>query len=135
MDKKRLPFALYRVLAYVTGIFLLLLTFVALPAKYLIGETARFSLWAAPAGTEQWFGQDSFLMALIAIPHGYVYMLYVLVVLWLAVGRRWSAGRTLGVVLAGTIPVAGLVVEHRLSRAEAASVQGGQGQQPQPTER
>ncbi|MDA8369702.1 MAG: DUF3817 domain-containing protein [Nocardiopsaceae bacterium] len=134
MEKKRLPFVLYRVLAYVTGIFLILLTFAAMPAKYLVGETARFSLVGAPAGMENLFGDDSVLMALIAIPHGYIYMFYVLVVLWLAIDRRWGVGRTVGVALAGTIPFVGLVLEHRMATAEkaatataAAAAQPGQG--------
>ncbi|GAA1782031.1 DUF3817 domain-containing protein [Streptomonospora arabica] len=124
MEKKRLSFVLYRVLAYVTGVLLLLLTFVAMPAKYLIGETARFSLAAAPAGAESLFGDESVLMPLVAIPHGYVYMAYVLVVLWLALDRRWSAPRTVGVALAGTIPFAGLIIEHRLAAAEKAGSGG-----------
>ncbi|RNL84333.1 DUF3817 domain-containing protein [Halostreptopolyspora alba] len=121
MEKKRLAFTLYRVLAYVAGVFLLLLTFVAMPAKYLVSQTARFSLVPAPAGTERLFGEDSVLMMLVAIPHGYVYMAYVLVVIWVALERRWGAGRTLGVAIAGTIPFVGLVVEHRLAKAEKAA--------------
>jgi integral membrane protein len=121
VEKKRLPFTLYRVLAYVTGVFLLVLTFVAMPAKYLIGETARFSLMAAPAGMERWFGDDSALMAPVAIPHGYIYMAYVLVVLWLAMDRRWGAGRTVLVAAAGTLPFVGLILEHRLTREERAA--------------
>nr|WP_218902683.1 DUF3817 domain-containing protein [Streptomonospora nanhaiensis] len=122
-----MPFLLYRILAYVTGVFLILLTFVSMPAKYLIGETARFSLVSAPAGMETFFGDDSVLMPIVAIPHGYIYMAYVLVVLWLALGRRWSAGRTVGVALAGTIPFVGLVIEHRLATAEKAGRAGAAG--------
>jgi len=120
VDKRRVSFALYRVLAYVTGVFLLGLTFVAMPAKYLVGETARFSLTAAPQGWEQWFGPESPLMLFIAMPHGYIYMVYVFAVLWVALDRRWSAARTLGVALAGTVPVVGFVVEHRVVRSEQA---------------
>ncbi|WP_159944766.1 MULTISPECIES: DUF3817 domain-containing protein [unclassified Nocardiopsis] len=120
MDKRRVSFALYRVLAYVTGIFLLGLTFVAMPAKYLVGETARFSLVGAPRGLEHWFGPESPLMLFIAMPHGYIYMAYVFVVLWVALDRRWSAARTLGVALAGTVPVVGFVVEHRIVESERA---------------
>jgi integral membrane protein len=131
VDKRRVSFALYRVLAYVTGIFLVGLTFVAMPAKYLVGETARFSLVAAPQGLEQWFGPESPLMLYIAMPHGYIYMAYVFVVLWVALDRRWSAARTLGVALAGTIPVLGFVVEHRIVRSEQAEDRGtGRAQEP-----
>lgn len=118
MDNTRAPFLLYRVLAYVTGVLLILLAFVAMPAKYLIGADARFSLVDAPAGMEAWFGVDTPLVLPIAMPHGWIYMAYVLVVLWLALGRRWGAGKTLGVIVAGTIPFAGLVVEHRLAKKE-----------------
>lgn len=131
MDKRRVSFALYRVLAYVTGVFLLGLTFVAMPAKYLVGETARFSLVAAPQGLEHWFGPESPLMLYIAMPHGYIYMAYVFVVLWVALDRRWSASRTLGVALAGTIPVLGFVVEHRVVRSEQAKDrEAGRAQEP-----
>lgn len=131
MDKRRVSFALYRVLAYVTGIFLLGLTFVAMPAKYLVGETAWFSLVAAPQGLEHWFGPESPLMLYIAMPHGYIYMAYVFVVLWVALDRRWGAGRTLGVALAGTIPVLGFVVEHRIVRSEQAEDrEAGRSQEP-----
>ncbi|GAB3206557.1 DUF3817 domain-containing protein [Marinactinospora thermotolerans] len=102
MEKKRLPLTLYRVLAYVTGVWLLLLTFVAMPVKYLYDE-------------------DTWLMPAIAIPHGYIYMVYVLVVLWLAMDRKWPALRTVGVMLAGTIPVLGFFVEHRIVRQEKAA--------------
>ncbi|WP_106581877.1 DUF3817 domain-containing protein [Murinocardiopsis flavida] len=118
MQNKRLPLSLYRVLAYVTGVWLLLLMFVAMPAKYLVGDDAMFSVVAAPAGAEHWFGPESPLMLYIAVPHGYIYMAYVLVVLWLAIGRRWSAGRTVGVALAGTIPLLGFFVERKVARRE-----------------
>ena len=137
VDKRRVSFALYRLLAYVTGVFLIGLTFLAMPAKYLVGETSLFALAPAPEGWEHWFGPESPLMLYIAMPHGYIYMLYVLVVLWVALDRRWGAGRTLGVVLAGTIPILGFVVEHRVSKSEsakdrAASAQDGS-QEPAPT--
>lgn len=138
MDKRRVSFALYRVLAYITGVFLLGLTFVAMPAKYLVGETSMFALVGAPEGWEHWFGPESPLMLYVAMPHGYVYMAYVLVVLWVSLGRRWSAGRTLGVVLAGTVPILGFVVEHRVVKAERAKDLAteravGETQEPAPT--
>ncbi|MFB8765506.1 DUF3817 domain-containing protein [Nocardiopsis alba] len=129
-----MSFTLYRVLAYVTGVFLLGLTFLAMPAKYLIGENSMFALAPAPQGAEHWFGPESPLMLFIAMPHGYIYMLYVLVVLWVALDRRWGAGRTLGVVLAGTIPILGFVVEHRVVKSEqakeAAALAGAQESAP-----
>ncbi|WP_017623706.1 DUF3817 domain-containing protein [Nocardiopsis chromatogenes] len=128
MDSKSLPFTLYRVLSYVTGIALILLAFVAMPAKYMVGETSALALVPAPAGMEHLFGPESVLMLFIAIPHGYIYMAYVLVVIWLALGRRWGAGKTVGVALAGTVPFVGMVVEHRLAKAEKAKMRAQSGE-------
>lgn len=125
-----MSFALYRVLAYATGAFLLGLTFVAMPAKYLVGENSMFNLAPAPQGWEHWFGPESPLMLFIAMPHGYVYMAYVFVVIWVALDRRWSAGRTLGVALAGTVPVLGFVIEHRVVRQERAKEATAEAQEP-----
>lgn len=128
MQNKRLPLSLYRVLAYVTGVWLLLLMLVAMPAKYLIGADAMFPLMAAPSGAEHWFGPESPLMMYIAVPHGYIYMAYVLVVLWLAIGRRWGAGRTVGVALAGTIPFLGFFVERRVAQREQDAMDAAEAQ-------
>lgn len=129
MDKRRVSFALYRVLAYVTGVFLIGLVFVAMPARYLVGESSMFALFNAPQGWEHWFGPDTPLVMYITLPHGYVYMAYVLVVIWVALDRRWGAGRTLGVALSGTIPVLGFVIERRIVKQEQAkeeaAVEGG----------
>lgn len=129
MDKRRVSFALYRVLAYVTGVFLIGLVFVAMPARYLVGESSMFGLLDAPQGWEHWFGPDTPLVMYITLPHGYVYMAYVLVVIWVALDRRWGAGRTLGVALSGTIPVLGFVIERRIVKQEQAkeeaAVEGG----------
>ncbi|GAA1105315.1 DUF3817 domain-containing protein [Nocardiopsis metallicus] len=138
MDKRRVSFALYRVLAYITGVFLLGLTFLAMPAKYLVGETSMFALVGAPQGWEHWFGPESPLMHYVVMPHGYIYMAYVLVTLWVSLDRRWDAGRTLGVVLAGTVPILGFVVEHRVVKSEKAREieaerRAAQAQEPAPT--
>lgn len=129
MDSRRVSFTLYRVFAYAAGIWLLLLMFVAMPAKYLVGEQALLPLAPAPEGMEHWFGPDSVLMLPIAVPHGYIYLAYVIVVLWLSIDRRWGVGKTVGTMLAGTIPVLGLVVEHRLAAQEKAAAR-----EPQPEE-
>jgi integral membrane protein len=129
VDVKRLLFPAYRLLAILAGIMVILLFFVAMPARYLLGADARFSLADVPSGWEHWVGDDTVLIMFITIPHGYVYMAYVLVVLCLALDRRWGVGRTLGVMLAGTLPIVGLVVEHRLTRAEKAA-QGALTPQP-----
>ncbi|GGO00312.1 hypothetical protein GCM10011610_69170 [Nocardia rhizosphaerihabitans] len=81
----------YRVLAWVTGLWLLLLT-AEMIAKYGFG-----------VDTPSW----------IAVVHGWVYFAYLLVTADLAVKVRWPIGRTVGTLIAGTIPLLSFFVEHR----------------------
>lgn len=81
----------YRVLAWVTGLWLLLLTF-EMVAKY-----------GFDVDTPSW----------IAVVHGWVYFAYLLVTADLAVKVRWPIGRTVGTLIAGTIPFLSFFVEHR----------------------
>ncbi|UGT60253.1 DUF3817 domain-containing protein [Nocardia asteroides] len=81
----------YRVLAWATGLWLLLLT-VEMIAKYGFG-----------ADTPSW----------IAVVHGWVYFVYLLFTADLAVKVRWPLGRTVGTLLAGTVPLLSFFVEHR----------------------
>ncbi|MCX5042885.1 DUF3817 domain-containing protein [Aldersonia sp. NBC_00410] len=81
----------YRVLAWVTGIWLLVLT-ADLVAKY-----------GFDVDTPSW----------IAVVHGWVYFVYLIVTIDLAVKVRWAAPRTVGTLLAGTIPFLSFFVEHR----------------------
>lgn len=80
----------YRVLAWATGIWLLLLTGEII-AKYGFG-----------VHTPSW----------IAVVHGWVYFVYLIVTTDLAIKVRWPLGRTIGTLLAGTIPLLSFVVEH-----------------------
>ena len=84
----------YRILAWATGIWLLVLT-VDLIVKYGFG-----------VHTPSW----------IAVVHGWVYFVYLLVTVDLAVKVRWPALRTVGTLLAGTIPFLSFVVEHQRSK-------------------
>lgn len=81
----------YRVLAYATGIWLLVLT-AEMVAKYV-------------------FKVDN-LPSWIAIVHGWVYFAYLILTMDLAVKVRWPVGRTIGTLLAGTIPFLSFFVEH-----------------------
>ncbi|MFD4292502.1 DUF3817 domain-containing protein [Rhodococcus sp. NPDC058505] len=93
-DTRKIAAALlrYRVLAYVTGIWLLVLT-AEMVAKYI------FKVEDLPS----W----------IAIVHGWVYFVYLILTMDLAVKVRWSAKRTVGTLLAGTIPFLSFFVEHK----------------------
>jgi integral membrane protein len=80
----------YRVLAWVTGLWLLLLTGEII-AKY---------------------GFDVHTPSWIAVVHGWVYFAYLLVTADLAVKVRWPVLRTVGTLIAGTIPLLSFFVEH-----------------------
>ena len=80
----------YRVLAWTTGIWLIALCY-EMVMKYV-------------------FHDDS--LGWIAIVHGWVYFVYLLFTANLAVKVRWPIGKTIGVLLAGTIPLVGIIVEH-----------------------
>ncbi|WP_174575653.1 DUF3817 domain-containing protein [Nocardia miyunensis] len=88
--KVRPAFLRYRVLAWATGTWLLLLCAEVI-AKYGFG-----------VHTPNW----------IAVVHGWVYFVYLIVTADLAVKVRWPVGRTIGTLLAGTIPLLSFFVEH-----------------------
>jgi integral membrane protein len=88
--KVRPAFLRYRVLAWATGTWLLLLC-AEMIAKYGFG-----------VHTPNW----------IAVVHGWCYFVYLIFTADLAVKVRWPVGRTIGTLLAGTIPLLSFVVEH-----------------------
>lgn len=79
----------YRVMAWVTGVWLLI----------LCGELVSHYVFHHPV---LWITQV----------HGIFYFIYVLVAFNLAIKVRWALGRTVGVLLAGTVPLLGIIVEH-----------------------
>ncbi|MCH9668235.1 MAG: DUF3817 domain-containing protein [Actinomycetia bacterium] len=80
----------YRVLAWATGLWLIALCY-EMVMKYV-------------------FNDDS--LGWIAVVHGWVYFIYLLFTANLAVKVRWPIAKTVGVLLAGTIPLVGIIVEH-----------------------
>ena len=89
------PLKAYRVMAYVTGVLLLVLLLVAMPLKYLADSPE--------------------LVRVVGVAHGWLYMAYVVAALVLAYRLRWTPVRTLLVVLAGTVPFASFVAERRVA--------------------
>jgi integral membrane protein len=83
----------YRVMAWVTGVWLLV----------LCGELVSHYAFHHPV---IWITQV----------HGLFYFIYVLVAFNLAIKVRWPIGKTIGVLLAGTIPLLGIIVEHFQTR-------------------
>jgi integral membrane protein len=80
----------YRVLAWGTGIWLIALCY-EMVMKYGFGVQNL-----------SWIG----------VVHGWVYFVYLLCTANLAVKVRWPIAKTVGVLLAGTIPLLGIIVEH-----------------------
>jgi integral membrane protein len=85
----------YRVAAYVVGVFLLVLAFVAMPMKYL--------------------GDNDLLVAIVGPLHGFLYMVYLALAFDLAIRAKWPLTRTVLVLLAGTIPVLSFVAERKVT--------------------
>jgi integral membrane protein len=90
----------YRVMAWITGVWLLALVFVAMPLKYFADKPGP--------------------VAVIGTVHGFLYMVYVVTVLVAAYRRRWPVTTTLLALLGGVIPFASFLVERHVIRKERA---------------
>ncbi|WP_076482953.1 DUF3817 domain-containing protein [Williamsia sterculiae] len=84
----------YRVLAWVTGVWLLLLV-VELIVKY-------------------GFGVDS--LDFVPVVHGWVYFVYLIMAIDLGIRVRWPAAKFVVTLIAGTIPFLSFYVEHIRTR-------------------
>jgi integral membrane protein len=87
----------YRVIANVVGVVLVVFILIAVPVRYLAGEP-RMSETISPI-------------------HGFLYLLYLGATVDLARRAGWRMRRTLGVMLAGTVPFLSFVVERRTTRS------------------
>jgi integral membrane protein len=85
----------YRVAAWVTGIGLLALVFVAMPLKYFLDVPGP--------------------VAVVGVTHGFLYMIYIVCTLLLAERGRWKPLDALVSLLAGTVPIASFVAERRVT--------------------
>jgi integral membrane protein len=94
----------YRVMAYATGVLLVVLVFVAMPMKYI--------------------GDDDSLVGVVGVIHGWLYLAYVITALQLALQARWAIGKTVLVALAGTVPLASFFAERKVVRDLAAASSG-----------
>jgi integral membrane protein len=96
----------YRILAYATGVFLLLLTLHVLVQWYQASSEGL--AFADAPGLGRWIpGANHW----VPIVHGYLYLAYVVVAVDLWFRTRLPVGRMLLVVLAGTIPAMSFVAE------------------------
>ncbi|HLS49067.1 MAG TPA: DUF3817 domain-containing protein [Actinomycetaceae bacterium] len=94
--KARNAWQFYRIMAFVTGVMLLLLT-----AEMILIYIVQVGPEIADA--IRW----------IPFAHGWIYVVYVVAVFNLWSMMRWGLGRMFALVLAGVVPVLSFVMEHR----------------------
>lgn len=87
----------YRVMAYVTGVLLIPLVFVATP----------LDLWGNTPGPA----------AILGFLHGWLYVIYLVTAFELTVRLKYPLGKMLLVLLAGTVPFCSFVAEREVSKA------------------
>jgi len=92
----------YRVMAYVVGVMLIVLVFVAVPLNYL-ADVPEVSAVVSPI-------------------HGFLYIVYLLTAFDLALKARFTAKGTVLVLLAGVVPFVSFWAERRVT----ARVRAGQ---------
>jgi integral membrane protein len=101
----RAAFARYRVMAFVTGAWLLLLC-LELVLKY-VGHVGGVDASGQPLPViGRW----------VAFAHGWIYVVYLVTVVDLWSRMRWGLGRVGVMVVAGVVPVLSFVVERRAAR-------------------
>jgi integral membrane protein len=86
----------YRVMAYVVGTLLVLLVLVAMPLKY----------WSGFPGP----------VAVLGTAHGWLYALFAIATVDLALRSRWKPVSAVLVLLAGTVPFLSFFAERTVTR-------------------
>lgn len=99
----------YRIMAYVTGVMLMILVFVCMPLRY--------------------FGHNSGPAEVVGATHGVLYMIYIVVafVMTRLVRMKVASPGTIIVLLAGTVPILTFIVERWVSRTYIAPALRGAG--------
>jgi integral membrane protein len=87
----------YRVMAYTTGVLLVLLC---------LSMIAKYGLHMDGAAD---------FTRVVAIAHGWLYVLYLVFAFDLGSKAKWPVGKQLWVLLAGTVPTAAFFVERKIS--------------------
>ena len=94
----------YRISAWIVGVPLAALFLIAMPMKY--------------------FGDNGTPVTVIGIAHGWLYMIYIVCAALLAMHRKWSIGRSILVVLGGTVPLLSFWTEHVVHKNVQANAPG-----------
>ncbi|GCD18990.1 membrane protein [Cellulomonas algicola] len=101
----------YRVLAWITGTMLLLLC-VEMILKYVL-QLPGFNVDGDPR---------SEAARIIAMVHGWVYVIYLVTCFDLWSTMRWRLGRLVTLALAGVVPVMSFVLERKVHREALAAI-------------
>ena len=83
-----------RLVGFLEGVSLLVLLGIAMPLKYLAGQPAA--------------------VRYVGMAHGLLFVLYVLLVIWVALARRWSLGKTALALAVSVVPFGTFWAERRL---------------------
>jgi integral membrane protein len=86
----------YRIIAYVVGVVLIVLVLIGMPLKYLADSPA--------------------IVQTVGPAHGFLYMLLLIAVFDLGRRSKWTSGRMVLVMLAGTIPFLSFYAERVVTR-------------------
>ncbi|MFB6674636.1 DUF3817 domain-containing protein [Streptomyces sp. NPDC056390] len=104
---KRSVLTRYRVMAFVTGVLLVLLC-LGMIAKYVLGIDGAADV-----------------TRVVAIAHGWLYVIYLVFAFDLGSKAKWPVGKQLWVLIAGTIPTAAFFVERKVSHELDSKVADG----------
>jgi integral membrane protein len=92
----------FRIMAYITGVSLIVLVTVIMPIRY-IGGHEKPSEFFSPF-------------------HGLMYFLYVMAAFDLVSRMRWGIGKLAAIMLAGCVPFVSFVAERRVTHAVEAVI-------------
>jgi integral membrane protein len=97
----------YRIMAYITGVVLIILCFVGIPLQV--------------------FAHNEFVVNYVGTTHGILYIIYLVTAYLMTrqVGLKLASPQTVIVLLAGTIPVLTFVVERWVSRTYIGPAMAG----------
>ena len=101
----------YRVMAYITGVLIIVVCFVGIPLQVAAHNT--------------------FIVNQIGTVHGFLYIIYVICAYVLARKLKMRTGPTILLLLAGTVPVMTFVVERWMQRTYIAPALAAESARPQ----
>ncbi|WP_053977849.1 DUF3817 domain-containing protein [Mangrovimonas xylaniphaga] len=90
---------IFRITAFLEGISYILLLFIAVPIKY--------------------FGQDPQYVKLLGMPHGLLFIAYIIFAIILGSRLQWNNKILIKVLIASILPFATFVVDRKLLKQEA----------------